>query len=47
MKKLLPMVLVFGVLVSLLSVTAYAAEDFLTYTPYYGFSYFYTSNSER
>lgn len=41
------MVLVFGVLVSLLSVTAYAAEDFLTYTPYYGYSYFYTSNSER
>lgn len=36
-----------GVLVGLLGVTAYAAEDFLTYTPYYGYSYFYTANNER
>lgn len=47
MKKLLPIVLVVSTLICLLGVTAYAAEDVLTYTPYYGFSYYYTSNSER
>lgn len=47
MKKLLSFALVLGILVSLLGVTAYAAENVLSYTPYYGWTYFYTSNSER
>ena len=34
-------------LICLLPVSALAAADFLTYTPYYGYLYFYTSNNER
>jgi len=47
MKKIFPTLLICAILVGMFGVTAYAAENVLSYTPYYGYSYFYTSNSER
>ncbi len=47
MKKLLSIALILGLLGSVLGVNVYAAENALSYTPYYGFSYFYSYSSER
>lgn len=47
MKKLLSILLIVSVIISLLIVTVYADEDCLTYTPYYGYSRFYTSNGNK
>lgn len=47
MKKLIAIIVLSCMLICLFPISALATADFLTYTPYYGYSYFYTSNSER